>query len=149
MCFSGSHFNKNTSHVKGDYSGTLSVTLLTCLTNLLSGVSGLHFDLVNTESKDLNKIIQNYPKSKFFSAGLINGRNIWKNNLSSSIEILKKLKRKISKDKLIVSSSCSLIHSPVDLNKEEVIDKNIKDWLAFADQKLIEIVFVLTFVIIS
>ena len=104
-------------------------------------VSGLHFDLVNTESKDLNKIIQNYPKSKFFSAGLINGRNIWKNNLSNSIEILKKLKRKISKDKLIVSSSCSLIHSPVDLNKEEVIDKNIKDWLAFADQKLIEIVF--------
>ena len=43
-------------------------------------VNGIHFDLVNTEDKDLNKILQNFPKNKFFSAGLVNGRNIWKNN---------------------------------------------------------------------
>ena len=104
-------------------------------------VDGIHFDLINTESKDLNKIIQNFPKNKFFSAGLINGRNIWRNNLSKSIDILKKIKRKISSDKLIVSSSCSLLHSPVDLNKEENINSQIKDWLSFADQKLEEIVF--------
>ena len=104
-------------------------------------VDGIHFDLVNTENKDLNKIIQNFPKNKFFSAGLINGRNIWKNNLSKSIDTLKKIKRKINNNKLIVSSSCSLLHSPVDLNKEENIDKKIKDWLSFANQKLIEIVF--------
>ena len=88
-------------------------------------VDGIHIDLVNTESKDLNKIIQNFPKNKFFSAGLINGRNIWKNNLSKSIDILKKIKRKISSDKLIVSSSCSLLHSPVDLNKDESLNNNI------------------------
>ena len=104
-------------------------------------VDGIHFDLVNTENHDLNKIIQNFPKNKFFSAGLINGRNIWKNNLSKSIDTLKKIKRKISSEKLIVSSSCSLLHSPVDLNKEESIDSEIKDWLSFADQKIIEIVF--------
>ena len=104
-------------------------------------VDGIHFDLVNTENHDLNKIIQNFPKNKFFSAGLINGRNIWKNNLSKSIDTLKKIKRKIISEKLIVSSSCSLLHSPVDLNKEESIDSEIKDWLSFADQKITEIVF--------
>ena len=104
-------------------------------------VNGIHFDLVNTEDKDLNKILQNFPKNKFFSAGLVNGRNIWKNNLLKSIQVIKKIKRKVSSDRLIISSSCSLLHSPVDLNKEETIDPKIKDWLSFADQKLIEIVF--------
>ena len=93
------------------------------------------------KNKDLSKILQNFPKTKFFSAGLINGRNIWKNNLSKSIEIIKKIKRKVRSDKLIIASSCSLLHSPVDLNKEEVINIKIKDWLSFADQKLKEIVF--------
>ena len=104
-------------------------------------VNGIHFDLVNTEDKDLNKILQNFPNNKFFSAGLVNGRNIWKNNLLKSIQVIKKIKRKVSNDRLIISSSCSLLHSPVDLNKEETIDPKIKDWLSFADQKLIEIVF--------
>jgi 5-methyltetrahydropteroyltriglutamate--homocysteine methyltransferase len=96
---------------------------------------------VNTEDKDLNKILQNFPKNKYFSAGLVNGRNIWKNNLLRSIEIIKKIKRKVSNDRLIISSSCSLLHSPIDLNKEESVDARIKDWLSFADQKLTEIVF--------
>ena len=108
-------------------------------------VDGIHFDLVNTENKDLNKIIQSFPKNKFFSAGLINGRNIWKNNLSKSIDILKKIKSKINSDKLIVSSSCSLLHCPVDLNKEESLNSEIKNWLSFADQKLKEIVFLQRF----
>ena len=111
--------------------------------NLLKkiNVSGIHFDLVNTENKDLNKILKNFPKTKTFSAGLVNGRNIWKNNLLKSIETIKKVKRKINDDKLIISSSCSLLHSPVDLNKEEKINSKIKDWLSFADQKIMEIVF--------
>ena len=111
--------------------------------NLLKkvNVDGIHFDLVNTEDKDLNKILQNFPKNKYFSAGLVNGRNIWKNNLLRSIEIIKKIKRKVSNDRLIISSSCSLLHSPIDLNKEESVDTRIKDWLSFADQKLTEIVF--------
>ena len=111
--------------------------------NLLKkiNVEGIHFDLVNTVDKHLNKILQNFPKNKFFSAGLVNGRNIWKNNLLRSIEIIKKIKRKVSNDKLIISSSCSLLHSPVDLNKEKIIDIKIKDWLSFADQKITEIVF--------
>ena len=111
--------------------------------NLLKkiNVEGIHFDLVNTDQNDLNKILKNFPKNKFFSAGLVNGRNIWKNNLSKSIEIINKIKSKISHDKLIISSSCSLLHSPVDLNKEEGINHKIKDWLSFSDQKLKEIVF--------
>ena len=65
-------------------------------------------------------------------------KNIWKNNLLRSIETIKKIKRKVSNDRLIISSSCSLLHSPIDLNKEESVDTRIKDWLSFADQKLTE-----------
>ena len=83
--------------------------------------------------------------NKFLSAGLINGRNIWKNNLFKSIESIKKIKKKINNDKLIITSSCSLLHSPVDLNKEQKIDSRINDWLSFADQKLDEIVFLQKF----
>tara|TARA_Y100000590_G_scaffold223939_1_gene253303 strand:- start:2122 stop:4395 length:2274 start_codon:yes stop_codon:yes gene_type:complete len=104
-------------------------------------VDGHHFDLVNNSEKNLSTIIKNYPKNKFFSAGIINGRNIWKNNLAKSIETISKIKRKINKDKIIISSSCSLLHSPVDLKKEESINIKIKEWLSFADQKLKEITF--------
>ncbi|MBH71402.1 MAG: 5-methyltetrahydropteroyltriglutamate--homocysteine methyltransferase [Alphaproteobacteria bacterium MarineAlpha6_Bin6] len=111
--------------------------------NLLKklNVDGLHIDLVNTLNKDLDKILLNFPKNKLFSAGIINGRNIWKNDLSRSIEILRKIKRRIKDDKIIISSSCSLLHSPVSLDNERDLNANVKDWLAFADQKLIEIVF--------
>ena len=104
-------------------------------------VTGIHLDLINTKSEELNKILKNFPMNKFLSAGLINGRNIWKNNLFKSIETIKKIKKKINNDKLIISSSCSLLHSPVDLNKEQKIDSRINDWLSFANQKLDEIVF--------
>ena len=104
-------------------------------------VTGIHLDLINTKSEELNKILKNFPMNKFLSAGLINGRNIWKNNLFKSIECIKKIKKKINHDKLIISSSCSLLHSPVDLNKEQKIDRRINDWLSFANQKLDEIVF--------
>ena len=104
-------------------------------------VDGLHVDLINTNIKDLDKILRSFPKNSFFSAGIVNGRNIWKNDLFKSITIIKRIKNKINKDKLIISSSCSLLHSPVDLNKEDNLDIRIKDWLSFADQKLEEITF--------
>ena len=104
-------------------------------------VDGYHFDLINTEYKYINKILKNFPKNKFFSAGIVNGRNIWKNNLSNSIEIIGKIKKNVGKDKLLISSSCSLLHTPVDLGKENNIDNKIKEWLSFADQKLCEISF--------
>ena len=111
--------------------------------NLIKKINadGFHFDLVNTSNKDLKKILSDFPKNKFFSAGLVNGRNIWKNNLLKSIETIRKIKKKVNSDQLIISTSCSMLHSPVDLNKEENIDSKIKDWLSFANQKLTEIVF--------
>ena len=48
-------------------------------------VTGIHLDLINTKSEELNKILKNFPMNKFLSAGLINGINIWKNNLFKSI----------------------------------------------------------------
>ncbi len=104
-------------------------------------VDGYHFDLINTDYIHLKKILRNFPKNKFFSAGIVNGRNIWKNDLTKSIQIIKEIRKNIDKDRLFISSSCSLLHSPVDLKKENNLDSKISEWLSFADQKLNEISF--------
>jgi len=73
------------------------------------------------------------------SLGLIDGRNIWINNLENSVSIAKKAVEKLGRDRVIVAPSCSLIHTPVDLNSETALDAELKSWLTFATQKLDEL----------
>ena len=101
-------------------------------------IAGLHFDLIYGR-KDLDALLKNYPSEKFLSIGIVDGRNIWKNNLSESVEIVKQCMDVIDQDKLIISSSCSLLHVPITLNNEPQMVADIKDWLSFADEKLSEI----------
>ncbi|MFN5539569.1 MAG: 5-methyltetrahydropteroyltriglutamate--homocysteine S-methyltransferase [Candidatus Melainabacteria bacterium] len=100
--------------------------------------SGLHVDLVrNPEQLDL--VISKIPQGKYTSIGLIDGRNIWKNDLSKSIETAQKVLSKIDSNYLIISPSCSLIHSPVDLAGETKLNPEIKNWMSYAVQKLDEV----------
>ncbi len=98
----------------------------------------VHLDLVrgSQQFEEVMSIIKPYQS---ISLGLVDGRNIWINNLDNSIAIAKKFIEKIGKDRVIISSSCSLIHSPVDLANEKSLNSEIKSWLAFATQKLQEI----------
>lgn len=98
---------------------------------------GFHFDLVRGVS-DVNAIIENIRPSKTISLGLVDGRNVWINDFEKSTNIIDKFKAKFERN-LIISSSCSLLHTPVDLDEEKKLDKEIKSWLAFAKQKLSEI----------
>ena len=100
-------------------------------------VHGLHIDICSAP-KQLITIANEWPRQKILSVGLINGRNVWKNNLSNSLEMLEQLTAKFG-DNLWISSSCSLLHTPVDLDNESKLNPEIKNWLAFAKQKVNEL----------
>ncbi|MQL74590.1 hypothetical protein Taro_006983 [Colocasia esculenta] len=104
----------------------------------LKGVSGIGFDLVRG-SKTLDLIKSDFPADKNLFAGVVDGRNIWANDLVSSLTILESLEAIVGKDKLVVSTSCSLLHTAVDLVNENKLDDEIKSWLAFAAQKIVEV----------
>ncbi|MGE4384224.1 MAG: 5-methyltetrahydropteroyltriglutamate--homocysteine S-methyltransferase [Arcobacter sp.] len=77
--------------------------------------------------------------NKVLIAGVIDGRNVWKSNFKDKIELLEKISKVISKENIIVGTSCSLLHVPFTLNYEDKLDKEIKSWLAFANEKLKEL----------
>lgn len=111
-------------------------------------VDALHIDLcrgsgqANTAANDASKSLDEALAKigdKTLSVGVVDGRNIWKNDLSKSLELVEKAVAKLGKDKVFVSGSCSLIHTPVDLNNEKAMDAEIKNWMAYATQKVSEI----------
>ncbi|KZV36436.1 methionine synthase [Dorcoceras hygrometricum] len=104
----------------------------------LPGVAGFGFDLVRG-SKTLDLIKSEFPSGKTLFAGVVDGRNIWANDLDASLITLQSLEGIVGKDKLVVSTSCSLLHTAVDLVNEPKLDKEIKSWLAFAAQKIVEV----------
>lgn len=101
-------------------------------------VQVIHLDYVYG-SGDFNKFLNDLPDDKSLSLGIVNGRNIWKNDYAGSLEVIKKALTKVGESRLVISSSCSLQHSPVTLEHETKLDPELKNWLAFADEKLVEI----------
>lgn len=99
-------------------------------------VEGLHIDGV--VGQDLQRIKKYWPKEKVLSVGIVNGRNIWANDLRKSLNTLKPL-ADFYGENLWVAPSCSLLHVPVDLQSEDRLDNEIQSWLAFAAQKIIEV----------
>ncbi|CAM0875589.1 unnamed protein product [Alopecurus aequalis] len=105
----------------------------------LSGVTAYGFDLVRgTKTLDLVKSA-GIPSGKYLFAGVVDGRNIWADDLAASLSTLESLEVIVGKDKLVVSTSCSLMHTAVDLVNETKLDSEIKSWLAFAAQKVVEV----------
>src|ERR1043165_4975825 len=100
-------------------------------------IDGLHIDCC-AAPEQLASCLEHFPKDKILSLGFINGRNIWRADLNKILTTLRPI-REVYGDKLWLSSSCSLLHTPVDLDNETKLDPEIKTWLAFAKQKLTEI----------
>lgn len=71
--------------------------------------------------------------------GVVDGRNIWKNDIEKSVSILEEISQEVKKENILISSSCSLLHTPFTLRYEEKLDKKIKSWLSYAEEKLDEI----------
>jgi len=99
--------------------------------------AGLHIDVVRGPLQ-LDYIAAYLPNDKVLSVGIVDGRNIWRTDLRRALSTLKPLHAKLG-ERLWVASSCSLLHSPVDLCAETKLDAELKNSLAFATQKLHEI----------
>ena len=100
-------------------------------------VAGLHIDAINGHD-DIRHVLNLLSGHKVLSLGVINGRNIWKTDLTAVLEWLEPLAERLG-DKLWIAPSCSLLHVPVDLNSEQKLDAEITSWLAYAVQKLDEL----------
>jgi 5-methyltetrahydropteroyltriglutamate--homocysteine methyltransferase len=101
-------------------------------------VAALHVDLVRAP-KQLDDVLKLIPENLILSLGVIDGRNIWKNDYIRSIGHIKKAIAVIGKERVMIAPSCSLLHTPFDLDLETAIDPEIKNWMAFAKQKLNEV----------
>jgi len=101
-------------------------------------VQALHIDL-RRAPKQLDEVLKKIPASMSLSLGVVDGRGIWKNNLSDSLDLIEKAVKKLGKERVMVAPSCSMLHCPVDLELETAMDKEIRGWMAFSKQKLSEI----------
>ena len=100
-------------------------------------VDGLHIDLVRAPEQ-FPSILDRLPAYKVLSLGVVNGRNVWRTDLDKALDILQQAHERLG-SRLWVAPSCSLLHSPVDLSREDQLDAELKSWLAFAVQKCQEV----------
>ncbi|WP_028310300.1 5-methyltetrahydropteroyltriglutamate--homocysteine S-methyltransferase [Derxia gummosa] len=100
-------------------------------------IDGLHLDLVRAPDQ-LAAFLPDWPEGRVLSAGVVDGRNIWRNDLRLSLATLAPLHAALG-DRLWLAPSCSLLHVPVTLDGEDKLDAEVKPWLAFATEKLGEL----------
>jgi 5-methyltetrahydropteroyltriglutamate--homocysteine methyltransferase len=118
-------------------------------TALALPVDTLHLDLVRCPLQ-LDDILESNQLSPNvnLSLGLVDGRNIWKNDFKNSLAIIEKATKALGENRILIAPSCSLIHSPCDLELEtnnQTLTPEIKQWLAFAKQKIQEVVLLKQF----
>ena len=101
-------------------------------------VDALHLDVTRAGS-ELDQLVNRLPSSMALSLGVVDGRNVWRNNFEVSLEQINQAKRVLSANRILIAPSCSLLHSPVTLRHESAFDAEIKEWLAFAEEKLKEV----------
>ena len=101
-------------------------------------VEGLHVDLVRG-LEQLDAVLKALPAGRVLSAGLVNGRNIWRAPLDNALTLARYAQGHVGAGNLWLAPSCSLLHVPVDLAQEKSLDPELHGWLAFARQKLGEL----------
>lgn len=108
--------------------------------DIYSEVVSLDFDGIGLDFLEGRKTLElvktnGFPAGKVLFAGVVNGKNIWKNNYKKSLEILNAL----GTENVVVSTSCSLLHVPYTLENEKKLSDDYKKHFAFAEEKLAEL----------
>jgi len=98
-------------------------------------VAAIHVDLVRSKLD-----FEGFPADKLLSIGVVDGRNVWKNDFAKTLDTIREATRRLGRERVIVAASCSFLHVPYDLDAEESLDPEIKRWLSFAWQKVEELV---------
>lgn len=101
-------------------------------------VDVLHCDLVRG-AEELNQILAVAGSGKSISLGLVDGRNVWRTDLDVALNTARMAVESLGPDRVLLATSCSLLHCPVDLDYEKNLDSEIRAWLAFSLQKCLEL----------
>lgn len=101
-------------------------------------VDGLHVDLARAPEQ-LDAVLAALPAGRVLSAGVVDGRNIWRSQPARVLPLLEKALAKLGTDRLWLAPSCSLLHVPIDAAQETTLTSELRGWLAFALQKLEEL----------
>ncbi|HET7615988.1 MAG TPA: 5-methyltetrahydropteroyltriglutamate--homocysteine S-methyltransferase, partial [Bacillales bacterium] len=103
-------------------------------------VQGIGLDFVHDRGANLAALKdEGFPEDKVLAAGVVDGRNIWRADLTKKRELLGAILEHVSSDRLVVQPSCSLLHVPVTTAREDGLDPVLREALAFADEKLFEV----------
>lgn len=99
--------------------------------------AGIGLDFI--EGKQTGQLIDGYgfPGDKVLFAGLVNGKNIWRNHYDKTLKVVGQLRDK--KIDVVLSTSCSLLHVPYTLKQETKLSQDYLRFFAFAEEKLIEL----------
>ena len=102
-------------------------------------VASVHLDLVRAPGQ-LSHALDLVPDDTKLSLGVIDGRNVWRADLDAKLKVVQEAVRTLGPERVLVGPSCSLLHVPVDLDTEQALGEEATTWLAFAKQKLEEVV---------
>ncbi|HLI69114.1 MAG TPA: 5-methyltetrahydropteroyltriglutamate--homocysteine S-methyltransferase [Ktedonobacteraceae bacterium] len=102
-------------------------------------IAAVHLDLVRAPQQ-LELALKLAPASLTLSLGLVDGRNVWRTDLDRALAMIERSVQALGKERLLIGPSCSLLHVPVDLTQESDISEELRGCLAFARQKIEEIV---------
>ncbi len=127
--------------------GRLNILLQTYFGDIrdcFSEVSTLGFDGIGldfVEGQESLRLVkeQGFPENTLLFAGIVNGKNIWKNSYENSMASLSELSKYVEKNNIVINTSCSLLHVPYTLKNEEKLPGNCKEHFAFAEEKLTEL----------
>nr|WP_288663943.1 5-methyltetrahydropteroyltriglutamate--homocysteine S-methyltransferase [uncultured Anaerostipes sp.] len=125
--------------------GTLKILLQTYfgdVRDIYENLIKLNFDGIGLdfiEGKETKKLIKKYgfPTDKLLFAGIVNGKNIWRNHYGESLSVLAWLKN--NNISAVINTSCSLLHVPYTLKNETKLDLDYTKHFAFAEEKLTEL----------
>ncbi|CAM5761619.1 5-methyltetrahydropteroyltriglutamate--homocysteine methyltransferase [Labrys miyagiensis] len=101
-------------------------------------VAGLHLDLARAPEQ-LASVLAKAPRGLVLSLGVIDGRNVWRANLPALLKKLEPVVARRGADHIEIAPSCSLLHVPIDIALETDLDADLREWLAFAAQKMGEL----------
>ncbi|KAI0440933.1 cobalamin-independent methionine synthase [Xylaria telfairii] len=104
-------------------------------------IYAVHIDLVRNPEQ-LDTVVAALGPKTILSAGVVDGRNIWKTNFKRAIETVESAIQKLGKDRVIVATSSSLLHTPHTLASEKKLDAEIADWFSFASEKAVEVAII-------
>lgn len=107
----------------------------------LQNLYAIHIDLVRNPEQ-LESVIGQLGAKQTLSCGVVDGRNIWKTNFKRAIETVETAIQKLGKERVIVATSSSLLHTPHSLDSEKKLPTEVKEWFSFAVQKTAEVVVI-------